>query len=184
MDDIQSNMKTPPGNAPSQADELLDVVDCRDNISGIATRGRIHREGLLHRAAHIFLFNGSGEIYVQRRSKWKDRYPLKLDSSAAGHVGTGESYLVTAKRELLEELGIEAEVTEILKVLACPATDNEHVVLYEASSDVRPVPNDEEIVEGWFMKPSELSQIMRTRQDDFVPAFVLLWKLFNEKSIS
>ena len=184
MNDSQSYMRLSKESAPSQEDELLDVVDDKDNVLGFTTRGRIHREGLFHRAVHIFLFNDSGEIYVQRRSKSKDRYPFKLDSSAAGHVETGESYLETAKRELLEELGIETDLKKILKVSVCPATDNEHVLLYEARSNVAPVPNNDEIFEGWFVRPAELSEMMGSRQDDFVPAFVLLWKLFTEKSFS
>ncbi|MFH0959060.1 MAG: NUDIX domain-containing protein [Pseudomonadota bacterium] len=184
MNEVREDAHTSIGNASSQEEELLDVVDHKDNVLGTATRGMIHQAGLFHRAVHIFLFNSSGEIYVQRRSEWKDRYPLKLDSSAAGHVDKGESYLESAKRELMEELGIETELTEILKIQGCPETDNEHVVLYEAHSNIPPLANKDEIAEGWFMRPSKLSQMVETCRDDFVPAFTLLWKLFTEKPVS
>ncbi|MGA8833057.1 MAG: NUDIX domain-containing protein, partial [Desulfomonilaceae bacterium] len=131
-----------------QANEILDVVDMDDKVVGQATRGEIHEKGLIHRAVHVFLFNSMGAIYVQRRSKWKDRYPLKLDSSAAGHVDSGETYNEAARRELQEELSIMADLAAILKVQACPETDNESVVLFEAHSDVPPVPDPEEICDG------------------------------------
>lgn len=162
----------------SQANELLDVVNINDCVVGQATRGEIHEKGLLHRASHVFLFNSTGNIYVQRRSQWKDRHPLKLDSSAAGHVDTGETYFEAAERELHEELGIRPGLVAALSVLACPKTDNEHVVLFEAHSDLPPIPNQDEILEGVFMDPTQLSHLMRKDPDDFVPAFVLLWDLY------
>ncbi|MEI8183295.1 MAG: NUDIX domain-containing protein [Desulfomonile sp.] len=72
--------------------EILETVGAADRVTGQATRREIHDKGLLHRAVHIFVFNSSGEIFVQRRAGHKDRHPLKLDSSAAGHVDPGESY--------------------------------------------------------------------------------------------
>lgn len=164
----------------SQANELLDVVDINDCVVAQATRGEIHENGLLHRACHVFLFNSAGNIYVQRRSKWKDRHPLKLDSSAAGHLDTGESYLEAAQRELHEELGIKAGLVTVLNIVASPKTDNEHVVLFEAHSDLPPIPNQDEILEGAYVDPTELSNLMRRNPDDFVPAFILLWEMYTK----
>jgi isopentenyldiphosphate isomerase len=161
-----------------QSSEILDVVDFDDRVIGQATRSDVHNRALLHRAAHIFLFNSIGSIYVQRRSPSKDRHPSKLDSSAAGHVDSGESYLDCAVRELKEELGIEAVPVKVLKVAACPETDNEHVELFEVHSDIAPIPDWEEISSGVFMSPANLTDLMRNDPDDFVPAFVLLWRLY------
>jgi len=41
---------------------------------------------------NILIFNEAVTFYLQQRSRWKDRHPLKWDSSAAGHVAAGESY--------------------------------------------------------------------------------------------
>ncbi len=159
-----------------QANEILDVVDINNHEIGQATRGEIHEKGWFHRAVHILLFNSSGAVYIQRRSKWKDRYPMKLDSSAAGHVDSGETYLEAAKRELNEELGITADLTSLLNIVACLETDNEHIVIYQAHSGLTPIPNPEEIYDGAFIDPMELSDLMNKRPEDFVPAFILLWE--------
>lgn len=166
----------------STDNEILEVVDADDRVVGTATRAEIHRLGLLHRAVHIFIFNKSGDIYVQRRSALKDRHPSKLDSSAAGHVDPGESYEQTAVRELEEELGIRADVTEILRVAACPETDNEHVRLYSATTDLEPKPNPSEVQSGGFMKSEKLAALIERTPEDFVPAFVLLWNEFLRKT--
>ena len=166
----------------STDDEILEIVDSHDRVIGRATRGEIHRKGVMHRAVHIFVFNSDGEIYIQRRSALKDRHPLKLDSSAAGHVDPGESYEQTAVRELEEELGITAPVEQVLWVQACEQTDNEHVMLFRVRTNLEPVPNPEEVKWGGFMAPERLSALMQENPDDFVPAFILLWNEFLRKT--
>lgn len=160
--------------------EILEIVDADDRVVGTATRADIHRRGLLHRAVHVFVFNNHGEIYVQRRSASKDRHPLKLDSSAAGHVDPGETYEQTGVRELREELGLSVPLKEVLRVSASEKTDFEHVVLFKAITVEEPTPNPEEILWGGFMPADRLPEMMAEDPQDFVPAFVLLWQAFHE----
>ncbi|AFM26278.1 NUDIX hydrolase [Desulfomonile tiedjei] len=162
--------------------EILEIVDAKDRVIGTATRAEIHRLGLIHRSVHIFIFNSAGELYMQRRSPAKDRHPSKLDSSAAGHVDPGETYQQTAARELGEELGITCDLQEILRVHACPETDNEHVVLFAGTTDREPKPDPDEIQWGAFMKTEDVCSLMKQNPKDFVPAFILLWNRFERKS--
>jgi isopentenyl-diphosphate Delta-isomerase len=162
----------------STDNDILEVVDSEDKVIRTAARAEIHRLGLLHRAVHVFVFNSSGEVYVQRRSAAKDRHPLKLDSSAAGHVDPGETYEQTAVRELEEELGIRAPLKRVLWVRASERTDNEHVALFSAVTDAEPAPNAEEVVWGAFMTAPTLSRLITENSADFVPAFILLWQEF------
>lgn len=162
--------------------EILEIVDAEDRVIGTATRAEIHRLGLIHRSVHLFIFNSAGELYMQRRSPAKDRHPSKLDSSAAGHVDPGESYRQTAARELDEELGITCDLEEILRVSACPETDNEHVVLFAGTTDWEPKPNPDEIQWGAFMKIEDVCSLMKINPEDFVPAFILLWNRLERKS--
>lgn len=160
----------------STDNEILEVVDSQDKVIGTATRKEIHKLGLLHRAVHIFVFNQAGQIYIQRRSISKDRHAEKLDSSAAGHVDPGETYEQAAIRELQEELGIRAEVKEVLRVPASEQTDNEHVVLFKAVTELEPVPDPEEIQWGAFMNCDQVTELIEDTSDDVVPAFILLWR--------
>ena len=85
--------------------ELLDVVDENDCPIGVKSKGEIHRDGDLHRASQMWIYNDRGEILFQLRSHTKDIFPGMWDVTG-GHVQSGESYLEAAVRELDEELGV------------------------------------------------------------------------------
>src|SRR5690242_7958157 len=112
--------------------ELFDVCDEHDRVIGQAPRGEVHARGLLHRAVHIFVLNSPGELLLHRRSVQKDEYPLRITSSASGHLGVGEDYASAAVRELEEELGLAAPLEFAAKFSASAETANEHTHLYIA----------------------------------------------------
>ncbi len=98
------------------AEEYFDLVDENDNVIGIANRMDAHYEGLRHRVVIILVFNKKRELLLQKRSLSKDTSPGRWSLSASGHVDKGESYDGAAKRELREELGIEAEIKRLGKM--------------------------------------------------------------------
>lgn len=86
--------------------ELFETFDADGNATGIAPRSRVHREGLWHRAANVFLFRSDGRLLVQRRQWTKDVCPGAWDLSVAEHLKPGETYEEGAARGLREELGV------------------------------------------------------------------------------
>ncbi len=128
-------------------DELFDVVDADDQVIGQATRGEVHARGLMHRAAHVFVFNSSGELLLQQRSATKDAHPLCWTSSCSGHLDASESYEVAARRELQEEIGLETDLEFLVKLPAGPKTSNEHTALFCANCDDPPSPDPIEVAD-------------------------------------
>ena len=120
--------------------ETFDVVDRSDIAIGRASREEVHRNGLLHRSAHLLVFDGSGRVLLQKRSMVKDRFPGRWDSSVSGHVDSGESYDQCIVREAMEEIGIRLAATpeRLFKVDACDETDQEFSWVYRTYS--KPVP--------------------------------------------
>ncbi|XP_020587952.1 nudix hydrolase 3 isoform X2 [Phalaenopsis equestris] len=92
----------------SQDDELLDVLTKTGEKTGVSKpRGLVHRDGDYHRAVHVWIYSESTrELLLQRRADCKDSWPGLWDISSAGHISAGDSSLITARRELHEELGI------------------------------------------------------------------------------
>lgn len=98
--------------------EWLDVVDDQGNPTGeTVERTKAHQKGIRHRTAHVWLMRehqGKVEILLQKRSAGKDSHPGCYDISSAGHIPAGVDWLSSARRELLEELGLKAEEKEFV----------------------------------------------------------------------
>src|SRR3954447_5902977 len=97
--------------APSlrPSEELVDVVDRADRAVATVTRRRMRAERLRHRAVFVAVASSDGWVLVQRRSDAKDLWPGRWDIGAGGVVAAGEECAAAARRELYEELGIDAE---------------------------------------------------------------------------
>jgi 16S rRNA (adenine1518-N6/adenine1519-N6)-dimethyltransferase len=170
----------PPSTGTNPAEEFV-VVDKMDRVIGAASRREVHGNNFLHRAVHLFIFNRSGELLLQRRSRWKDRHPRLWDSSAAGHVNSGEQYDETAARELREELGIAVELTRIGKIPASEKTDYEFIRLYRGAHDGPFAPARAEIESVEFFPPEIVAQWIEERPGDFAPGFIECWRMFRSR---
>jgi len=170
------------GQAPaSEAQESFPVVDDSDHFLYSAPRVKVHGDNLRHRAVHILVFNKKGEIFLQKRSRWKDRHPSLWDSSAAGHVMAGEEYEQAAQRELHEELGIQGALERIVKLPASERTGQEFIWLYCARYDGEIFPNRSEIELGRYFQPVIVTGWIASRPDDFAPGFIECWKAYLDR---
>ena len=163
---------TSPAQA-QHAEELFDVVDEQDTVLRPETRGVVHVNNLRHRAVHMLLFNAKGELFLQKRSMWKDRNPGLWDSSAAGHVDSGEDYLQAARRELQEELGIPApELQRFGRLTPSPTTGWEFIELYRGTHEGPFHPAPMEIETGAFFEMNHILDWAKNTPTDFSPVFL------------
>ena len=164
------------------SEELLDVVNEDDEIIGVKSRGEIHALGLMHRSAHILVFNKNHDLFIQKRSMSKDNLPGLWDSSAAGHVDSGEDYHSCAIRELEEELGIAVTTSleQLFRLQASTITDMEHCIVYRTINEGPFELQPEEIDEGAWIGSGEMDR--RTREEDPTMTLVLrfIWNKFRQ----
>ncbi|MDO6739041.1 NUDIX domain-containing protein [Wenyingzhuangia sp. 2_MG-2023] len=87
-------------------DELIDIVNLEGQPTGNAClKSFAHQNGILHASVHIWLYTKDQKILVQKRKNTKETFPGLWDISVAGHIGTGETTLQAAVREIAEEIG-------------------------------------------------------------------------------
>ena len=94
-------------------DDIVDIVDADDRVLRQVTRAEMRREGLRHRAVYVVVRTSADGVVVHRRADWKDVYPGRWDVCFGGVLDAGETWPEAAARELTEEAGIEAPLTEV-----------------------------------------------------------------------
>lgn len=87
--------------------ELWDLYDENKNVTGkIHERGKEIPDDYYHLVVHIWIKNKDGKYLISRRSKDRKSYPLYLECQG-GSVIKGEDSITGAKREVMEEVGID-----------------------------------------------------------------------------
>ena len=177
------------GDSERSKMEYLDVVDESGQPTGkVVDRDIAHREGILHRTAHVWIVRGEGEeteVLLQKRSREKDSFPGFYDTSSAGHIPAGDEPVPSALRELSEELGITATPNQLAyagifrsqyekEFYGQPFRDNEitQVYVYQEpvdidSLDLQPSEVDEV---RWFVLEDVWNEIHHSRERICVPA--------------
>lgn len=163
---------------PRVSEEWFDVVNDQDAVIGRERRADVHGLGLWHRAVHVLVWDDRGRLFLQKRSMRKDSAPGAWDSSASGHVDSGETYDACAPRELREELGWTpaAPPEPLFKLPACADTGWEFVWIYRAPWDGRDfVLHPEEIESGAWFTPDEINAGIATAPATYARSFRYVW---------
>lgn len=167
-------------------EEWFDIVDEADEVVGREMRRVVHATGLRHRAVHIQVFDGDGRVFLQKRSMTKDTAPGLWDSSASGHVDSGEDYDTSAVREVGEELGWQppAPLKRLFKVGSCADTGNEFVWVYRAEWDGgRFTLHPEEIERGEWFGSEQVDQMIAKDPEALAKSFRYIWREMKARGV-
>lgn len=89
--------------------ENLDIYDEYMSKIGTESRDTVHHNGLWHKTVHCWMYDENGNIYFQIRAD-----SGKLYTTASGHVLSGETVRDAFHREILEEIGIDTDVSNAI----------------------------------------------------------------------
>src|SRR5688572_2444920 len=96
--------------AVSDAAEFVTLVDADDNVLGSEAKLRAHRDGTLHRAFSIFVFDRDRRLLLQRRAPHKYHSASLWSNTCCGHPRPGEAPAMAAARRLQEEMGFSCDL--------------------------------------------------------------------------
>ena len=163
-------MNVPPHEEVALYGEAGEVV-------GSAPRSVVRARNLHHGATAVVVHNGTGSVYVHRRTATKDVYPGLLDFCAGGVIRAGEGPGESAAREAEEELGVSgAPLVPVGEDSYTDAHTSYHAFLFvvEYRGSIRWQP--EEVAWGEWMPLGDLLQRLAESPDDFVPDSTALWR--------
>lgn len=94
--------------------ERLDLLD-KERIKTGETieRGKKIPKDRYRQVIHVVIFNSKGEMLIQQRQSFKDKWANLWDFSAGGSVIAGEKTYEAAQREVFEELGIVLDLSNV-----------------------------------------------------------------------
>ena len=161
-------------NIPHNPDELITIVNGKDNIIGKYPREN-HAEGRLHRETSVLIVNPNNEILVQIRAD-----NGHLDYSASGHFPFDEDYL-GAIREVQEELGLDISKDKFVKIskhridYSQRYINNRFITLWEVRGDykIEDINIDSgEVKSVKYMSVPELKRMIKENPDSMSAGFI------------
>ena len=149
--------------------ECVILVNEKDEQVGIEAKLKAHKEGMLHRAFSVFIYDTNGHMLLQQRSDKKYHGRGEWANAACGHPRPGERVCAAATRRLEEEMGIRVEkfnerLTYIYRVpMKEGLIEHEYLHVLFGQSDAHPQPNPDEVKNFAWMYPEAInSEIIRT----------------------
>ncbi|HEX7175464.1 MAG TPA: isopentenyl-diphosphate Delta-isomerase [Pyrinomonadaceae bacterium] len=149
-------------------DEQVILVDERDRELGAGEKLRAHREGALHRAFSVFIFDRGGRLLIQRRAREKYHSAGLWSNTACGHPRPGEATKEAARRRLREEMGLDCELRAAFEFLYRAELDGalveheyDHVFVGTHEGESPPAPDPSEVEDWRWVGMDELRRGLR-----------------------
>lgn len=162
-------------------------LDSEYNVIGETTVREARENGWPRFVVRIFILSVSGKILLQQRSAHSFIFPNLWDLAAAGHVDCGDTFEAAARRELQEEVGIEATL-ELIEESHVAITTTDHVVgtLYKGvvTDEVVITINLDEVSQTIWVSPTQLDKMMIEDESQFMSEFVRIWKTHRVKLVT
>ncbi len=159
--------------------EHVILVDPMGREIGTQEKMQAHRDGKLHSAFSIFVFNTIGELLLQKRAQTKYHSGGLWTNTCCSHPRPGESYHRAARRRLNEEMGFDCELTGLFSFIYHTQLNNslfEHELdhVFVGYYDSQPTPNPDEVDDWKWVNVLTLRQDVRENPQSYTHWFKLI----------
>jgi isopentenyl-diphosphate delta-isomerase len=152
------------------------LVDEYDVQTGVMEKMEVHQKALLHRAFSIFIFNGKGEMLLQKRADKKYHSAGLWTNACCSHPKPGEETLAAAEIRLQEEMGFNTELTKAFNFIYKAPFDNglteyefDHVFIGNYDGVI--VPNEGEVSDYCFKQVDEIKNSIQSHPKKYTEWF-------------
>lgn len=156
------------------------LVNERDEELGTMEKLEAHRQGVLHRAFSVFLWDDQGRLLLQRRALDKYHSGGLWTNTCCSHPRPGEAVMTAAQRRVREEMGITATLEHRFSFVYRAAFGNgltEHEldhVLFGRNTGT-PEPDPSEVMDWRYVDIATLDAELRATPDRFTVWLVECW---------
>lgn len=154
------------------------LVDVGDRQTGVMEKMEAHKQGLLHRAFSVFIFNTKGEMLLQQRAISKYHSGGLWTNACCSHPYPEEETKAAAQRRLKEELGFETPINKVFDFVYKADFDNgltenefDHVYVgeFEGKIDF----NKQEVMDVCYKDVHEICHSLQTHPQKYTAWFHL-----------
>jgi isopentenyl-diphosphate delta-isomerase len=161
-----------------EASDVVQLLSEDGVAAGTMDKQAAHTSpGHLHRAYSVFLFDETGRVLLQRRAASKYHFSGKWSNTCCSHPSQTLGVLATARRRLLQELGVEVALeaigsfryTAIDDVSGLVEREDDTVLVGYIRSDATLTPNPGEVGATRFVALPALEDELRKSPGRFTP---------------
>lgn len=164
-------------------EELVILVNEKDEQIGLMPKLEAHEKALLHRAFSVFVLNDANEIMLQQRAADKYHSPLLWTNTCCSHQRDNETNLQAGKRRLFEEMGFETELTELFSFIYKAPFDNgltehefDHVLVGNYNQE--PIINSLEVASWKWMGIEDIKNDINNKPEIYTEWFKIIFNKF------
>ena len=168
------------------------LVDKNDVQKGTMEKMEAHKQGLLHRAFSVFIFNSNGEFLLQQRAPGKYHNGGLWTNTCCSHPFPGEDILNAAYRRLSEEMGFSTKLTPAFNFIYNATFDNgltehefDHVFTGIYDGEIRV--DKTEVSDFCYKKLKDITDSVQTHPQKYTEWFKIALpqiKLFHKNNFS
>ena len=161
-------------------EELVILVDEKNNQIGLMPKMEAHEKAVLHRAFSVFVFNEKGELMLQQRAASKYHSPLLWTNTCCSHQREGESNIEAGRRRLQEEMGFSTDLKEVFSFIYKAPFDNgltehEFDLVMIGSFEGEPNINQEEVASYKWMDLKAVKKDIENNPADYTSWFKIIF---------
>lgn len=96
--------------------EMIQIVDPEtgEPTGEHLSRSELFEKNLWCRTTNVFILNSAGQVLCHQRSENKERFPGVWSTHFGGHVTQGESFKISALKEIQEEIGVKVNAFQLI----------------------------------------------------------------------
>lgn len=160
-------------------EELVVLVNEKDEKIGLMPKLEAHEKGALHRAFSVFIFNDKGEMLLQQRALHKYHTPGLWANTCCSHQRDGETSIEAGVRRLQEEMGFTTELTYHKSFVYKASFDNgltehenDHIMTGHYNED--PIINPEEVADFKWASISDILMDIELHPEKYTAWFKII----------